>query len=289
MDMSALMAVAAKYALPALAALIIFIIGRWLSNKLSHALQTNLNKAPNADATLSRFFSNLLKYVILLLAVLAALTVLGVDTTSVSGMVLGLGAAMAFILQGALGNLAAGVMILIFRPYSVGDEVEIDGTKGVVTSLELTATRMKTRDNVELIVANGKAWSGVVRNHTALGARRLDMDFGISYDADIDKAIEVIMATAAKDPRVKSEPAPWAKVVMLNESSVDLQLRVWCDYDDLRGLKVSISQPIKTALDAAGIGIPYPHEVKIKDDKDISVAKAKARAAKLKTNKLKTA
>jgi len=289
MDMSALMAVAAKYALPALAALIIFIIGRWLSNKLSHALQTNLNKAPNADATLSRFFSNLLKYVILLLAVLAALTVLGVDTTSVSGMVLGLGAAMAFILQGALGNLAAGVMILIFRPYSVGDEVEIDGTKGVVTSLELTATRMKTRDNVELIVANGKAWSGVVRNHTALGARRLDMDFGISYDADIDKAIEVITATAAKDPRVKSQPAPWAKVVMLNESSVDLQLRVWCDYDDLRGLKVSISQPIKTALDAAGIGIPYPHEVKIKDDKDISVAKAKARAAKLKTNKLKTA
>jgi len=289
MDMSALMAVAAKYALPAFAALIIFIIGRWLSNKLSHALQTNLNKAPNADATLSRFFSNLLKYVILLLAVLAALTVLGVDTTSVSGMVLGLGAAMAFILQGALGNLAAGVMILIFRPYSVGDEVEIDGTKGVVTSLELTATRMKTRDNVELIVANGKAWSGVVRNHTALGARRLDMDFGISYDADIDKAIEVITATAAKDPRVKSQPALWAKVVMLNESSVDLQLRAWCDYDDLRGLKVSISQPIKIALDAAGIGIPYPHEVKIKDDKDISVAKAKARAAKLKTNKLKTA
>jgi len=171
---------------------------------------------------------------------------------------------MAFILQDSLSDVAAGVMMMIFRPYNVGDEVEIDGIKGVVTSIELTATRMQTRDNVELIVQNGKAMGGVIRNHNALGQRRLDIDFGISYDADIDKAIDVITATAAADDRVLSDPAPWAKVVSLGESSVDIQLRAWVEYDNLRKLKMDISQPIKAALDKAGIGIPYPHEVKIK-------------------------
>ena len=278
-DFSALGNAALSKAPSILFALLIFIVGRWLSNKISRAAETGFNKAPNADASLSRFFSSLIKYLILLAAIIAALTVLGIDTTSISGMVLGLGAAMAFILQDSLADIAAGVMMMIFKPYVVGDEVEIDGIKGVVKSIELTATRMQTRDNVELIVQNGKAMSGVIRNHNALGQRRLDIDFGISYDADIDKAIDVITATAAADERVLSDPAPWAKVVSLGESSVDVQLRAWVEYDNLRKLKMDISQPIKAALDKAGIGIPYPHEVKIKQK--VKTSKAWDRREKL--------
>lgn len=278
-DFSALGNAALSKAPSILFALLIFIVGRWLSNKISRAAETGFNKAPNADASLSRFFSSLIKYLILLAAIIAALTVLGIDTTSISGMVLGLGAAMAFILQDSLADIAAGVMMMIFKPYVVGDEVEIDGIKGVVKSIELTATRMQTRDNVELIVQNGKAMSGVIRNHNALGQRRLDIDFGISYDADIDKAIDVITATAAADERVLSDPAPWAKVVSLGESSVDIQLRAWVEYDNLRKLKMDISQPIKAALDKAGIGIPYPHEVKIKQK--VKTSKAWDRREKL--------
>lgn len=268
-----------------IAALAIFIIGRWLSNKIGTAAETALNKSPNADASLSRFFASLVKYLVLLATIIAALTFLGIDTSSISGMVLGLGAAMAFILQDSLSDVAAGVMMMIFKPYSVGDEVEVDGIKGVVQSIELTATRMKTRDNIELIVQNGKAMSGVIRNHSALGNRRLDIDFGVSYDADINKAIDVITSTAAADDRVLSDPAPWAKVVSLGESSVNIQLRAWVEYDNLRKLKMDISQPIKAALDKAGIGIPYPHEVKIKQ----KVKSSKAWDRRKKLAKIKNA
>jgi len=245
-------------------ALAIFVIGRWLSGRIAWGLETGFNKAPNADASLSRFFASLVRYAILLVTVIAALTVLGINTSSLSGMILGLGVAMAFILKDSLSDVAAGVMLMIFRPYNVGDEVEIDGTKGVVQTLAITATRMKTRNNIEIIVQNSKAWGGVVRNHNALEKRRLDMVFGISYDADIDTAIKAMTSAAAADPRIYKDPAPWAKVVNLGESSVDIELRVWSDYNDLRNIKVDISQPVKAALDAAGIGIPYPHEVVVK-------------------------
>ena len=272
-----------QYAVPALLAILCFIVGRWLSNKLGRRSEQILNKAPNADPSVSRFFASIVKYALLLVTIMASLSLLGVDTTAVSGMVLGLGAAMAFILKDSLADLAAGVMMMIFRPFKVGDEVEINGTRGVVLSVELTATRMKTRQNVELIVGNGKAWGGVIRNHTALGNRRLDMVFGVSYDADIDKAIEVIKSVAMADARVHRDPEPWAKVVNLGDSSVDIELRVWCTSNDIRNIKVEISQPIKAALDKANIGIPYPHEIKIRQ----KVKKSKARDRIAKLNKLK--
>jgi len=205
---------------------------------------------------------------------------MGIDTSAMSAAILGLGAAMAFILQGSLSNLAAGVMLILFRPYSIGDEIEVGGVKGVVTNIELTATRLKTADNVEIIIANGKTWGGVIRNHTALKSRRLDMNFGIDYNSDINKAIDVITKTAAQNPRVHSAAAPWAKVVSLGDSSVDIQLRIWCDAADYKALSTEISQPIKQALDKAGISIPYPHEVKIKQH--VKDSKARDRIARLK-------
>lgn len=276
------------YAVPVVLALLVFWIGRIVARKVSLAAEHGFNRSPQSDPSLSRFFANIIKYLILIAVVIAALTILGINTGSITGMVLGLGAAMAFILQGSLSNLAAGVMMMIFRPFKIGEDVEVNGEKGTVTSVELTATRLKTTDNTEVIIANGKIWGGIVKNYSSLGQRRLDMDFGISYEADIKTAIEAITKAASGHPLILSDPAPWAKVVRLNESSIDLQLRAWCQASDYKALKVSISQPVKAGLDAANIGIPYPHEIKIKDKKDINVIKAKSRAKKLHSNKLKT-
>ena len=274
---------------PALLALILLWIGRLIARKVSVNVERGLNKSPNSEPGLSRFLASIVKYLILIAVIIAVLTVLGINTSSISVMVLGLGAAMAFILQDSLSNLAAGVMLMIFRPFKVGDDIEAGGENGRVTSIALTATRLKTVDNTEVIIANGKIWGGVVKNYSSLGLRRLDMDFGVSYDADIKTAINALTKAAGEHPLVLNDPAPWAKVVTLNESSIDLQLRAWCQAADYKALKVSISQPIKAALDAANIGIPYPHEIKIKDVKDANIVKAKSRAKKLKSNKAKTA
>ena len=142
-------------------------------------------------------------------------------------------------------------------------------------------------EGINLIVANGKAWGGVVKNYTSMGPRRLDKDFGVSYDADINKAIEAITSAAAANPRVHADPVPWAKVVNLGDSSVDIQLRAWCDAADYKALSTEISQPVKEALDAAGIGIPYPHEVKIKQH--VKSSKGRDSLAKFKALKQKNA
>lgn len=289
MNISNIISTVTTYVVPVLLALIVFWIGKLVARKISTGVEHGLNKSPQSDPGLSRFFASLVRYLILAAVIIAALTILGINTSSITGMVLGLGAAMAFILQDSLSNIAAGVMMMIFRPFKIGDDVEAGGVSGRVVAIELSATRLKTTDNTEIIIANGKIWGGIVKNHSSLGKRRLDMDFGISYDANIDTAIEAITKAAAAHPLVMSEPAPWAKVVYLNESSVDLQLRAWCQSNDYKALKVSISQPIKAALDKANIGIPYPHEIKIKDKKDANIIKAKSRAKKLKSNKLKKA
>lgn len=283
-----ILSIATRYAVPIVLALIVFWVGKFIARKVSVAAERGFNRAPRSDPSLSRFFASIVRYLILIAVIVAILTILGINTSSISGMVLGLGAAMAFILQDSLSNLAAGVMMMIFRPFKIGDDVEVGGEKGRVTSIAMTATRLKTVDNTEIIIANGKIWGGIVKNYSSLGKRRLDMDFGVSYDANIETTIKALTQAASEHPLVLNDPAPWAKVVRLNESSVDLQLRAWCNASDYKALKVSISQPVKAALDAAKIGIPYPHEIKIKDKKDINVIKAKSRAKKLRSNKLKT-
>ncbi len=272
-DVSQLGPLAIQYGLPLLGALVVFWIGRIIAGKVYKGSERMFNRGANSDPTLSRFFASILKYLILVAAILAALTVLGVDTSSFAAIVLGLGAAMAFVLQGSLSNIAAGVMLMIFRPFKIGDEIKAADASGKVKEIGLTATRLTTVDNKEVIISNGKIWGGTIENNSSLGDRRLDMVFGIDYSADIDTAIKAITDAASAHPLVVTEPAPWAKVVNLNDSSIDLELRAWCKSSDYKGLKVSISQPVKVALDKAGIGIPYPHETKIKQ----SVKKSKAR------------
>ena len=270
-----------KYGLLVLGALVVFLIGRAIAKRLGRATENILNKRPDADATLSRFAGSVVKFLILAFTIIAALTFIGIDTSSFSAMILGLGAAMGFILQGSLSNVAAGVMLMLFRPIKVGDDVDVGGVSGTVTEVGLTATRLKSTDNRELIISNGDVWGGTIVNNSSLGERRLDMVFGISYDADIDTAIKALTSAASAHPLVLDKPEPWAKVVNLNESSVDLELRAWCKASDYKALKVSISQPVKAALDKAGIGIPYPHEIKI--SQHVKNSKGRDRLARLKS------
>ena len=285
MDLEKIVPLVAAYAVPVLIALIILFIGSRIAKSVASKSEGALNKVPNSDPGLSRFFASLIKFALMLVVIMAALSVLDVDTTSIFGVIAASGAAIAFILQGSLSNVAAGVMLILFRPYKIGDDVEVGGSKGKVKSIDMTATRLSTTDNVEIIVSNGKVWGGTIKNYTSMGARRLDRDFGISYDADIDTAIKAITEAAAANPRVHADPAPWAKVVNLGESSVDIQLRAWCDAADYKALSTEISQPIKRALDAAGISIPYPHEVKIKQK--VKTSKGRDRSARLKALRTK--
>lgn len=287
MDFQKIISLVTTYAVPALIALVILFIGFRLARAIALKAENVFNKAPNSDPGLSRFFASLVKFLLMLVVVMAALSVIGINTSPIFGLIAASGAALAFVMQGALGNIAAGIMLILFKPYKIGDEVEVGGARGKVTAIEMTATRLATTDNVDIIVANGNVWGGTIKNYTSMGARRLDRDFGISYDADIDKAIKAITAAAAANPRVHTDPAPWAKVVNLGDSSVDIQLRAWCDAADYKALSTEISQPVKQALDAAGISIPYPHEVKIKQH--VKSSKGRDSLAKFKALKQKNA
>ena len=278
---------ALPYVVPAIGALIVLFVGLRIARAIATRAEIGFNKAPNSDPSLSRFFASLVKYLLIVIVLMAALAILNIDTSPIIGLIVASGAALGFVLQGALSNLAAGVMLILFRPFKIGDEIEAGGVAGVVTAIELTATRLKTTDNVEIIVANGGIWGGTIKNRTSMGARRLDKNFGVSYDSDISKAIAAITEAAASNPRVHSDPAPWAKVVNLGDSSVDIQLRAWCDASDFKALSTEISQPVKQALDAAGIGIPYPHEVKIKQH--VKKSKGRDSLAKFKALKQKNA
>ena len=286
MGVDTILPLVAKYAVPGIIALLIIWIGFKVARSIASKAEGFFNKVPNSDVSLSRFFASIVKFLLMIVVVMGALSVLGVDTTPIFGLIAASGAALAFVLQGALGNVAAGVMLILFKPYKIGDEIEVGGVRGKVTGIEMTATTLSTTDNVNIIVANGKIWGGTIKNYASNGKLRLDRNFGVSYDADIDTAIKAITSAAAANPRVHADPAPWAKVVNLGDSSVDIQLRAWCDASDYKALSTEISQPVKQALDAAGIGIPYPHEVKIKQH--VKTSKGRDSMAQFKKLKRKT-
>ncbi len=242
-------------------ALAIFFIGKFILGKVMKLVHETALKIPNIDKTLAGFFISTIRFVGMVILSIAALTALSIDLSFLGAMVAALVLALGFALQGTLGDLASGILIIAFRPYSIGDEVELNGAKGFVTHLSLFATRMRTSDNVEVIVANGDAFGNTITNFFGYNTRRLDMDFGVSYDADLDASIAALLSVAKDDDRILQDPAPWAKVTNLGDSSVDIQLRLWCEPNEHRNIKMDISQRVKNALDKAGIEIPYPHAV----------------------------
>jgi len=235
-------------------------VAKWLSNMVRKIMAKN----PAIDETLSNFLGSIVKYVLTAIVFIAAITNLGVETASLVAMLGAATLAIGLALQGTLGNVAAGVMLMLFRPYKLGDYVNVAGEEGVVTDVNIFTTQLSTVDNVEVIIANGEAWGSTIKNLTSLGVRRVDVDYGIHYDDDIDKAIKIITETAAAHPHVLTEPAaPWAKVVTLNESSVDLQSRAWCKSEHYWDVMFDLNKSIKEAFDKNGITIPYPTSIEL--------------------------
>lgn len=245
-------------------AVVIFLIGRWVVRKLSNATVKASNRMPNIDETLARFFGSIVLFLGMCAVIISSLSAMNINLGFVATIVASLALAIGFALQDTLGDVASGLMLVAFRPYEVGQEVELNGQKGVVSMVGLFATRMITRDNIEVVISNSDALGNPIHNFYAFGTRRLEMDVGIGYGSDIQTAIDCLLNVANADARVLDEPAPWAKVTGLGDSAVNLQLRLWCAADDYRKIQMDLSEPIKLAFDKAGVEIPYAHEVAVR-------------------------
>lgn len=255
---SALIELGIGWGMKALGALIVFLIGMWLAGRFKKMTVRAIIKAPNLDATLANFFGSLVYYLVVAFVIIAVLSIFGIQTTGLAAIIGAAGLAIGLALQGTLGHLASGVMLLAFRPFKIGDYVEAGGQAGTVKEISLFTTVLATPDNVKIIVPNGDVWSGAITNYSAYDQRRVDLVMGISYEDDINKAMAAIRAEINKDTRAFSEPDPQIVVGNLGDSSVDIIVRVWAATSDYWGLKFDLTKAIKERFDADGISIPYP-------------------------------
>ncbi len=245
-------------------ALIILWIGSSLAARIYRVLLKQTTDNPRIDTTLGNFISAMAKYAILIGTFLGAIAVVGVPVAKVFVVLSAATLAIGLALQGSMANVAAGLLLIVFRPYKIGDYIEAAGEEGVVEDLNIFTTTLVTLDNIKVILSNSAVRSGTLKNYSSQGVRRVDVDFGIDYDDDMDKAIKIIIDTASKDKRVLKEPdGPWARVSKLNDSSVDIQMRVWCTVEDYWDVKFDLLKAVKEAFDKGGISIPYPHVVEI--------------------------
>ncbi len=238
-------------------ALAVFVIGRWLANMIVRGVKRLMKKA-NMDKALIGFLSSILNAVLLVVVVIAALEQLGVNTTSVLAVFAAAGLAVGLALKDSLSNFSAGVMLIIFKPFKVGDFVEAAGIAGVVEVIRIFNTQLRTGDNREIIVPNAQIYGGIITNFSAREQRRIDMVIGIGYEDDIRAAKQILEEILQAEERVLKEPAPVILVSELGESSVDLAVRPWVNSADYWDIRSDLLETIKREFDAKGISIPYP-------------------------------
>jgi len=259
LDLSQYLPAALDWATNVLLAIAILIVGYWIAGRVGRLIVGTGEKYAQLDSTLFTFLGSIARYAVLAFTFIAVLNRFGVETTSIVALLGAAGLAIGLALQGAMTNLAAGVMLLIFRPYKVGDFAEVAGIFGLVDGIDLFTTNLKTFDNQHIIVPNGSIWGEKIINHSHHPVRGVDMSFGISYDSDIDVARRTIDGVLAAHPHVLSDPAPFVEVSTLNDSSVDFVVRPFCDGAHYFDLLFSLPEQIKKALDGAGVEIPFPH------------------------------
>lgn len=250
-----------SYAIPwginIITALLVFVIGRWFAMLLVQGTKKVMVRA-HLDEMLIGFLSNILYTALLLVIVIAALGQLGVETTSLLALFATAGLAVGLALKDQLSNFAAGVMLIIFKPFKNGDFVEAGGVAGVVEVISVFNTVMRTGDNRELTVPNAQIFSGTITNVSARDTRRIDMVVGIGYGDNIQQAKELLLAIMQEEGRVLTDPAPAVMVAELGQSSVDLAVRPWVASGDYWAVRSDLLQTTKTRFDEAGISIPYP-------------------------------
>ena len=238
-------------------ALAIFIIGKFVVGMLVKLAKKVMLKA-KVDNILINFIASIVSTILLLFVVIAALDQLGVETTSLIALIGAAGLAVGLALQGTLQNLASGVMLIIFRPFNDGDFVEAAGVSGVVEEIGIFTTTMRTGDNREIIIPNGEIFGGTITNYSKRATRRVDMVFGIGYDDDIKKAKDIISKILEEDDRILSDPAPLVAVGELADSSVNFNVRPWCNTAEYWNVYFDTHEKVKLTFDAEGISIPYP-------------------------------
>ena len=243
-----------------LLAIVTLIIGIWLAGRVQHLVTSLGKRSAHLDDTLFKFLGSIARYVVLAFVFLAVLNRFGIETTSIVAMFGAATLAVGLALKGAMSNLAAGVMLMIFRPYKVDDFVEAAGRFGLVEEISLFTTVLKTFDNQQIVIPNGKIWGEDIINHSHHPVRGVDMRFGVAYGEDLDNTRKVIMNVLNDHPHVLKDPAPFVEVETLNDSSVDFLVRPFCEGAHYFDLLYSIPEQIKKALDNADIEIPFPHQ-----------------------------
>jgi small conductance mechanosensitive channel len=240
-------------------AIVILLVGIFIANKVNKIIYKLGEKYENLDSTLFRFFGSLGKYIILAFVVIAVLNRFGVQTASIVALLGAAGLAVGLALQGTLSNLAAGVMLLIFRPYKVGDFIDAADRFGNVGEIDLFTTVLHTFDNQQIIIPNSQIWGNQIVNHSHHKIRGVDMHFGVAYKENTDVVRKVINSVLDNHPHIIKDPAPFVEVETLNDSSVDFLVRPFCKGEHYFDILYSIPEQIKKALDAEGIEIPFPH------------------------------
>ncbi|MBI1404558.1 MAG: mechanosensitive ion channel [Caulobacter sp.] len=257
---------ATRFAVDLAAALIILAItlmaARWLSDLASKAL-AKFQERRGGDATLQTFVASVVRYGIIIVGLIAVLQQLGVKATSILAVLGAASLAIGLAMQGALSNVAAGVMLLILRPYRAGDFVKISDQLGTVISLDLFTTELSSPEGLKVIMPNGKVLGEMITNYSALDMRRTEITIGIDYEDDIDKALEIMLETARADDRVLALPEPWARMTSYGDSSINVSLRCWAALPDFWDMHFDMLKNLKLAFDKGGISIPYPHQVNV--------------------------
>ncbi len=245
------------WGIKAIGALVVLIVG-WIAAKWIRASLRNALTRRNVDATLVPFIASMVYYLVLAFVLIAVLGMFGIEATSMVAVLGAAGLAVGLAMQGTLSNFAAGVMLLIFRPFKVGDYVDAGGVAGSVVEVAIFSTTLHSPDNVRITVPNSGIYGAVIKNFSANDTRRNDMVVGIAYDDDIGKAIEVLQSCLDADDRVLKDPAPVIAVSELGDSSVNLVVRPWCTKEDYWGLRFDLTRKMKEQLEAAGCSIPFP-------------------------------
>lgn len=238
-------------------AIVIFIVGRCLANTLTDVVVRLLKKSRMDDMLIS-FVASITKTILLLFVAIAALNKLGIDTTSLIALLGAAGLAVGLALQNSLQNFAAGVMLIVFRPFKAGDFVELAGVAGVVENIGIFSSVLRTGDNRELIIPNGAIYGGIITNYSARSTRRVDMVFGVAYDDDLKAAKELLRSIILADDRVLSDPEPVVAVSELADSSVNFIVRPWVKSADYWPVLWDTTEKVKLEFDAQGLSIPYP-------------------------------
>ncbi|MDJ0684986.1 MAG: mechanosensitive ion channel [Alphaproteobacteria bacterium] len=246
------------YGLQVLAAVVVLIVGWMVAGWVRSSVDRGLSKIRKVDDTLRHFLATLARYLVLVITGVMVLERFGVQTTSLIAVLGAAGLAIGLALQGTLSNLAAGVMLLFFRPFKIGDFVDAGGVTGTVKTVGLFTTELATPDNVMIIAPNKQLWDTAIMNYSANPTRRVDFTLGIGYSDDIDKAFQAIKDVVAAEGRCHGEPEPQIVVGDLGASSVDIIVRVWCDAGDYWGVKFDLTKAFKQRFDKDGIEIPFP-------------------------------